>query len=188
MARKTRRAALPAGAGGFPVTTLIMVGVIGAALGLGLGAGGTYLFLRPALKQASAAQALTADAALALGNTAFDSKQWSAAVSYYTQAIAAGADTPNIRTDLGTAYRSLRQPQKALEQFAQAQKEDPKHEESLLNQGIVYAFDLGDTARAVSLWQQYLQRFPNGKYRADVQKFIVQVQAHPPAAPAPAAP
>ncbi len=152
----------------------IAVGLACAALG----SGGTYLALRPALTQAAASRALTGDAAVALGNTAFDQKNWPQAIGYYTQAIAAGTDTPDLRTDLGTSYRNLHQPQKALEQFAVAQRENPQHENSLLNQGIVYAFDLGDAPRALALWRQYLQRFPHGQHVADVQGFIAEVQAH----------
>ncbi len=158
------------------------MGLAGAALG----SGGTYLALRPALAQAAAARSLTGDAALALGNAAFDQKNWTQAVSYYTQAIAAGTDTPDIRTDLGTSYRNLHQPQQALEQFGVAQRENPQHENSLLNQGIVYAFDLGDAPHALALWRSYLQRFPHGQHAADVQKFIAEVQAHG-LTPAPAA-
>lgn len=156
----------------WPVT--VAVGAACAALG----SGGTYLALRPGLAQAASARALTSDAALALGNTAFDHRNWAQAAAYYTQVITAGTDNPDIRTDLGTSYRNLHQPQKALEQFGIAQRLNPQHENSLLNQGIVYAFDLGDAPRALSLWRQYLQRFPKGQHVADVQKYIAQVQAH----------
>lgn len=177
MARKARRNTFPAPNGraaGISWPVLVAVGLACAALG----SGGTYLALRPALAQAAAARALTGDAALALGNTAFDQKNWAQAVSYYTQVIAAGTDTPDIRTDLGTSYRNLHQPQKALAQFAAAQRQNPQHENSLLNQGIVYAFDLGDAPHALALWREYLQRFPHGQHVSDVQKFITQIQAH----------
>ena len=115
---------------------------------------------------------------MTLGNAAFDQKNWAQAAAYYTQAIAAGTDTADIRTDLGTSFRNLHQPQKALEQFAIAQREQPDHENSLLNQGIVYAFDLGDGQHAVAIWQSYLRKFPHGQHVADAKNFITQVQAH----------
>ncbi len=176
MARKVRKAPPAPNSGGARVSWLVTVAV--GLAGAALGSGGTYLALRPALAQAAAARSLTADAALALANTAFDRKNWTQAVAYYTQVIAAGTDTPDIRTDLGTSYRNLKQPQKALEQFAVAQRQNPQHENSLLNQGIVYAFDLGDTPHALALWRAYLQRFPQGQHAADVRNLIAAVQAH----------
>ena len=113
----------------------------------------------------------------AAGNAAFDHKDWATAVADYTQAITDGDDNPDLRTDLGTAYRNLHQPQQALAQYATAQREDPRHENSLLNQGIVYAFDLHDTAQAASVWRQYLQRFPQGQHVADVRHFLTVTRA-----------
>jgi len=161
-----------------------LVAVALAALcGTALGSGVTYLALRPALQTARSAPPAPnsggSGKALVAGNAAFDRKDWPTAVADYTQAIAGGLDNPDVRTDLGTAYRNLRQPQKALEQYQAAQREDPAHENSLLNQGIVYAFDLGDAARATALWRQYLQRFPHGQHVADVKHFLAAAQAHP---------
>lgn len=182
MARKTRRQpfteTLPARRTG-PKTVwpgYILTAVLAACLGAGI----MYLALRPALQQSVQTRQITGEAALALGNRAFDQQDWPSAVRFYSQAIASGVDTPDIRTDLGTAYRSLRQPQKALEEYAAAQKENPQHENSLLNQGIVYASDLGDASKAVAVWKQYLARFPQGQHVADVRQFIAEAQAHAP--------
>ncbi len=153
----------------------------------GLGAGGTYLALRPALAQATISRATTAQAARDLGNAYEDRRQWPEAIQAYTQAIAAGLDNPDIRTDLGVAYFKSQQPQKALEQYSRAQSENPSHENSLFNEGSAYAV-LGDSARAITVWQQYLQHFPQGQHVADAKNFIVTVQSHglAPGPPAPA--
>lgn len=153
--------------------------VLTALIAACLGAGGTYLALRPALRQAVQTRQMTGQAALALANRAFDRQDWPQAVRFYSEAIASGVDDPDIRTDLGTSFRSLHQPQQALEQYAAAQKQNPQHENSLLNQGIVYASDLGEGPKAVAVWRQYLQRFPQGQHTEEVRKFIAQVQAHP---------
>ena len=60
------------------------------------------------------------------------------------EAIAQGADTPDVRTDLGNCFRFLGQPQKALEQYAIAQKQNPQHENSLFNQISLYGDLLHD--------------------------------------------
>ncbi|MDQ2688432.1 MAG: tetratricopeptide repeat protein [Armatimonadota bacterium] len=182
MARKTHRRPSPELVPSFQGTTptlwprFLLTALVAACLGAGI----MYLVLRPALQQSTQTRQMTGQAALALGNRAFDQQDWPSAVRFYSQAIASGVDGPDIRTDLGTAYRSLHQPQKALEEYAAAQKLNPEHENSLLNQGIVYASDLGDAPKAVAVWKQYLARFPQGQHVADVRQFIAETQAHSP--------
>lgn len=183
MARKTHRQAISSAPqpyfrveARFHWPSYVLTALVAACLG----AGGTYLALRPALTQAAQTKQMAGQAALALGNRAFDQRDWPQAARFYSQAIASGVDDPDIRTDLGTAYRSLRQPDKALAQYAAAQTQNPRHENSLLNQGIVYASDLGDRPKAVAVWQQYLQRFPQGQHVGEVRQFLAQIQAHAP--------
>lgn len=184
MARKTRKVTPPtpnARGDGKRWGKYVAVGLACAALG----SGGTYLALRPALSQAAAGRSLTAQAARDQGNSYEDHGQWPQAVAAYTQAIAGGLDNPDIRTDLGVAYFKSSQPQKALEQYVLAQRQNPQHENSLFNEASAYAV-LGDSKRAVSIWQQYLQRFPQGQHVTDAKNFITTVQAHG-LTPAPAA-
>ncbi len=141
------------------------------------GAGSTYLALRPALAQASQSRTQTAQADRVLGNQQEDQGQWPQAAASYQKAIAEGIDNPDIRTDLGVAYFKSSQPQKALEQYVIAQHQDPNHENSLFNEASAYAV-LGDSKRAISIWQAYLQKFPQGQHVADAKNFITQVQAH----------
>jgi tetratricopeptide (TPR) repeat protein len=156
----------------------LLCALLAAALATGI----TYLALRPALQlahQAAVSSPLTmAKAEREAGNTAFDAKDWATAVSDYTQAIAEGYDNPNIRTDLGTAYRNLNQPQKAMQQYEIAQRQDPEHQNSLINEGIVSAFNLNNPTQALQLFHLYLTRFPQGQHVAAVKKLIALVQAH----------
>ena len=69
-------------------------------------------------------QMAPADAARTLANWNYDRQNWSHAIEHYEQAIAAGADNPDVRTDLGNCFRFLGQPQKALEQYEIAQKQN----------------------------------------------------------------
>lgn len=199
MARKTLRNA-PATGPGVSAFWPVMLGM-GLACAA-LGSGGTYLALRPALArsaaaraeatraaspQAPSARALTVQERQILGNWYEDHGQWPQAADSYTQAIAGGLDNPDIRTDLGVAYFKSSQPQKALEQYVQAQTQDPNHQNSLFNEGSAYAV-LGDGARAITIWRLYLQRFPQGQHVADARRFITAVQARgltpaPPAKP-----
>lgn len=176
MPRKTRRAVPPVpnsrGAGN-GVLGYLLTGLLCAALG----AGGTYLALRPALAQAVQSRTQTAQADRELGNQQEDQGQWTQAIASYQKAIAEGIDNPDIRTDLGVAYFKSSQPQKALEQYVIAQHQNPNHENSLFNEASAYAV-LGDGKRAISIWQTYLQKFPQGQHVADAKNFITQVQAH----------
>ena len=115
-------------------------------------------------------------AALTLGNWYYDHEAWPNAVMQYRKALDMGLDNPDIRTDYGSALRFSGQPQKALEQYRLAQKQDPKHENSLFNQGGVYASELKDPAKAIAAWQQYIKRFPNGQSVAQAKLLIEREQ------------
>lgn len=185
MARKTRKGSPAPNPGRVGRPPLAAYAAVGLAC-LALGSGGTYLALRPALTQASASRAVAAQAARDQGNLLEDQGQWPGAIAAYEQAIAGGLDNPDIRTDLGVAYFKANQPKKALEQYAEAQRQNPGHENSLYNQGIAYAV-LGDTARAISVWRAYLQKFPQGQHVAGAQQLIAGIPAHG-LTPAPAKP
>ncbi len=101
-----------------------------------------------------------------LGNWYYDHKQWPQAITDYTQAIHDGLDNPDIRTDLGNAYRFSGQPDLALSEYTQAQTQDAHHENSLFNQGGAYV-DKGDFKKAILIWQEYIQRFPHGQHVAE---------------------
>ena len=102
------------------------------------------------------------EAALTLGNWFYDHERWQLAVENYRAAIKGGVDNPNIRTDLGNALRFSDRPKEALEQYQRAQKQDPTHEQSLFNQGALYAVSLKNPRKGIEMWQAYLKRFPNG--------------------------
>jgi len=194
VARKTLRT-VPTATGAAAWPALLGIGAACAALG----SGGTYMALRPVLARAFTARVeaarptpapgITAQERRILGNWYEDHGQWPQAADAYTQAIAGGLDNPDIRTDLGVAYFKSSQPQKALDQYVQAQAKDPNHQNSLFNEGSAYAV-LGDGARAVAIWKQYLQRFPKGQHVADARRFItaVQTQGLKPVPPKPVPP
>ena len=68
-------------------------------------------------------QLTPADAARTLANWNYDRKNWPHAIEHYQEAIARGADNPDVRTDLGNCFRFVGQPQKALEQVPRSPKE-----------------------------------------------------------------
>ena len=119
-----------------------------------------------------------AKAALNLGNWSYDHKNWTAAIVYYQEAVKRGFDNPDVLTDMGNAYRFSNQPQQAIAQYELAQRKNPQHENSLFNEGGVYANSLGDAKKAIEIWNQYLQRFPNGGHRVEALQLIDETKAH----------
>ncbi|HWA25413.1 MAG TPA: tetratricopeptide repeat protein [Lacunisphaera sp.] len=118
-----------------------------------------------------------AQASRTLGNFHYDHDNWAQAISHYEAAIQQGLDDPDIRTDLGNAYRFSGRFDDALVQYRRAQEQDPLHEYSLFNQGGLYLEDLHQPAKAVEVWQQYLARFPNGRSVAAARQLLAQAQS-----------
>lgn len=159
-----------------------------------LGAGGMWLIMRssspdrsgnppverlpksPATKPPDVSQFAPADAAKILGDWNYDRHNWPHAIEHYQEAIAGGADNPDVRTDLGNCFRFIGEPQKALEQYQIAQTEDPMHENSLFNQAGLYAEMLHDDQRALATAREFLKRFPQSDRAAAATQLISNLQ------------
>jgi len=159
-----------------------------------LGAGGMWLIMRssspgrpgkppvehlsasPAAEPPDVSQLAPADAARTLGNWNYDRRNWAHAIEHYQEAIADGADNPDVHTDLGNCFRFIGQPQKALEQYQIAQTEDPMHENSLFNQASLYAEVLNDDQRALATAREFLKRFPQSDRAAAARQLISDVE------------
>jgi hypothetical protein len=113
-----------------------------------------------------------AEAALTLGNWNYDRKAWQKAIEDYQRAISLGMDNADVRTDLGNALRFSGEPQKALEQYQTARRENPQHENSLCNMATLYAQVLNDPGNAVTAWREYLRLFPNGAKASAAKEFL----------------
>src|SRR5438034_8540852 len=116
------------------------------------------------------------DAAVVLGNFAYDHQRWSEAIRQYEQAIASGIDTADVRTDLGNALRFSGQPDKALEQYTIAQRMNPQHENSLFNQISLFTEILQEPTRAIPLCQEFIRRFPTSDTSPVVQQQLARIK------------
>jgi tetratricopeptide repeat protein len=117
-----------------------------------------------------------ADAERTLANWNYDRQDWSHAIEHYQKAIAAGSDNPDVRTDFGNCFRFLGQPEKALEQYQLAQKQNPMHENSLFNQISLFAQYLHDNARAESVARDFILRFPLSPQAATAKQLLSQAE------------
>jgi tetratricopeptide (TPR) repeat protein len=118
----------------------------------------------------------SADAATTLANWNYDRQNWSHAIDHYQQAIALGRDNPDVRTDLGNCFRFLGQSQKALEQYEIAQRQNPQHENSLLNQAGLFAEVLHDSERAKATAREFIARFPQSPRAESARNLIGQLE------------
>ena len=159
-----------------------------------LGAGGMWLIMRssspgrpgkppverlppsPATEPPDVSQLAPADAARILGDWNYDRHNWAHAIEHYQEAIADGADNPDVRTDLGNCFRFIGETQKALEQYQVAQSENPMHENSLLNQAGLYAEVLHDDQRALATAHEFLKRFPQSDRAAAATQLISNLE------------
>lgn len=132
----------------------------------------TVPFVTPETRAAAPADTsgATADAAVIRGNQAYDHHQWADAIREYQDAIAKGHDNPDVRTDLGNAFRFSDQPEKALEQYAIAQRQNPQHENSLFNQIGLFMDVLHDPIRAIPVCEEFMKRFPTSDKVPRVQE------------------
>jgi tetratricopeptide (TPR) repeat protein len=103
------------------------------------------------------------EAAVTLGNFAYDHQQWPDAIRHYQQAIASGVDNADVHTDLGNSFRFSGQPQQALTQYEIAQRLNPQHENSLFNQISLFIETLNQPSRAIPICEEFIRRFPNSE-------------------------
>ena len=117
-----------------------------------------------------------AEAAKTLADWNYDRQNWPHAIEHYQEAIAKGADNPDVRTDLGNCFRFSGQPQKALEQYKIAQIQNPMHENSLFNQAGLFAEVLHDDQQALAIAHEFLNRFPNSTRAEAARQLIARLE------------
>lgn len=120
------------------------------------------------------------DAALTLGNFAYDHQRWPEAIRRYQEAIAGGVDTADVHTDLGNAFRFSGQPEQALSQYTIAQKLDPQHQNSLFNQISLFTEVLNEPGRAIPICEEFIRRFPASDKLPAVQQQLARAKGMQP--------
>lgn len=95
------------------------------------------------LKRVLEQDSTDAAALLRLANLYHDAGMFQQAVSYYERLRKVRPQDPDVLTDLGVCYRGLREFDRALELFGEANRLAPRHWQSLFNTAVVAAFDVG---------------------------------------------
>ena len=109
---------------------------------------------------------------IALGNEYFDSGQRAKAIDAYGRALELQPNNPDVLTDQGVMYRELGVYDKAIANFKKASTIDPKHVQSMLNLGVLYAQDLKDYDKAAESWQRILAVAPESREAARARDFL----------------
>jgi tetratricopeptide (TPR) repeat protein len=107
-----------------------------------------------------------------LGNIYFDTDQPEKAIKAYDRALVLQPDDIDILNDQGAMFRQTGDYQRALMNFEKAFSSDSRNLESLYNSGYVYAFDLNNIPKALSLWKHYRELDSSSERAAQVQSFI----------------
>ena len=115
-----------------------------------------------------------------LGNDYFDTQQPQKAIEAYGRALELKPNDPNVLTDQGVMYKALGQYDKAIANFEQANKADPKHVQSLFNMGVVYATDMKQNDKAIAAWTKVVQTAPGSPQAQQAQQLIADMKAGKP--------
>lgn len=113
-----------------------------------------------------------------IGNIYYDTQQFPEAVQYYENALKFQPDAVDVRTDMATAYYFMGQPDRAISEFDQVLKQNPKHANALYNEGMVKWEGKGDISGAVAAWKKLLTSNPDYPKRDQVQTLIAKAEAH----------
>jgi len=95
-----------------------------------------------------------------LGNDYFDTHQHQKSIDAYAKALALEPNNADVLTDQGIMYREAQQFEQAAKNFEKASQVNPRHLQSLFNLGVVYAYDLKQTDKAVAAWSRVIQIDP----------------------------
>jgi tetratricopeptide (TPR) repeat protein len=112
-----------------------------------------------------------------LGNDYFDLHQPEKSIEAYERALALRPGDPDVLTDQGIMYRELKRYDMAARNFEKAHQADPKHLQSLFNLGVVYAYDLKRTEKAIEAWTRVVQIDPTSQQAMQARTALGQLQA-----------
>lgn len=113
-----------------------------------------------------------------VGNLYYDARQFPTAIDYYNRALAINAKDAAVRTDMGTAYLYLDNPDRAIQEFETALKDDPKHGQAMFNLGMAQWRGKGDAPAAIATWEKLLKTVPDFPERTNVEQMIAQAKKH----------
>jgi len=113
-----------------------------------------------------------------IGNLYYDAQQYPEAMKYYESSLRINPRGTDVRTDLATAYHLTGQPDRAIQEYEEVLKTDPKHANALFNEGMVKWQDKMDVNGAIAAWKRLLETNPDFPQRARVEQLIAGAEQH----------
>jgi tetratricopeptide (TPR) repeat protein len=111
-----------------------------------------------------------------LGNLYYDAQQYPSAIQFYNRVLAIRPADTAVRTDMGTAYWYMGNPDLAIAQFDKALTYAPNNPNTLFNRGLVKWKGKKDGASAIADWNQLLAANPNYEGKQEVTKMIAEIR------------
>jgi tetratricopeptide (TPR) repeat protein len=112
-----------------------------------------------------------------LGNLYYDAQQYPSAIQFYSRVLAIRPADAAVRTDMGTAYWYMGNPDLAIAQFDKALAYAPNNPNTLFNRGLVKWKGKKDGAGAIADWNQLLSADPNYDGKQEIDQLMAEVRS-----------
>lgn len=118
------------------------------------------------LERVVAQDAADGEAWAQLGKVYHKADRLQDAAAAYAKALALRPVNPVVLNDRGVLYRAMGRSDEAVASFRRALEADPRQLESLLNVGLVHAYDLRQPDEAASAWAKLFALDPRSELAA----------------------
>ncbi|HTT22774.1 MAG TPA: tetratricopeptide repeat protein [Candidatus Sulfotelmatobacter sp.] len=113
-----------------------------------------------------------------VGDLYYDAQQFQNAIQYYERALAIHPESPDVRTDMGTAYWYAGNAERALAELETSLKYKPGHPQTLFNLGWIKWQGKADPKGAIEAWQKLLKTNPDYPQKQQVEQYIAKAKEH----------
>lgn len=108
------------------------------------------------LEQAVSRDPKDVEAWTQLGNDYYDTNRPALAVAAYDRSLELRPNVPDVLCDQASMYRALGHLSSAEANLKRAIEINPRHLNSLVNLGVIYASDLRQPQKGIRLWEQVI--------------------------------
>jgi tetratricopeptide (TPR) repeat protein len=105
-----------------------------------------------------------------------DSQRLQEAIQAYSEALKIDPSNVDVRVDMGTCYRNLGDPNKAVEEYGKALQYNPNHPFAHRNLGVVLALDLHRKEEAIKEFQTYLKLSPGAQDASQISHLVDELR------------